>query len=492
MHRRKLLAAAGGALASGALGPRVARAADATVAVDPRPDFGRHGTWEGWGASLSWWANVLGDRDDISDVLFTTADTPYQDLTLPGLGLNIARYNLGACRWDTVQGSAMVVSAQFPKYKQIEGYWRDWFSEDPASASWDWSADPRQRAAMVKAHARGARIELFSVSPLWWMCVNHCPSGAPDGGDNLQSWNYRQHAVYIATVAAYAAEHWGVPFSSVEPFNEPTSTWWKANGGQEGCHMSTAVQEAVLGHLRTELDTRGLRGTPISASDVFSYDEAIANWQSLDATARAAVGRLTVHGYQGSSGDRNGLYQQARSADKGLWNSETGDGDSTGLTTATNLCLDLNRLHPTAYCYWQPLDTATSWGPIFYDPDTARTGSVQPKYYVLAQFTRHIRPGMRMLATGSDTVVAALDAAAHRLVVVAVNATASAQPLTLDLSLFTTVTGQSGTVPRWSTVTTPAGERYAAHRDTTLDGKRLRLTLEAQSVQTFQIDGVEV
>ena len=32
----------------------------------------RQGTWDGWGASLCWWAAVFGDRTDLADAMFTT------------------------------------------------------------------------------------------------------------------------------------------------------------------------------------------------------------------------------------------------------------------------------------------------------------------------------------------------------------------------------------------------------------------------------------
>lgn len=50
--------------------------------------------------------------------------------------------------------------------------------------------------------------------------------------------------------------------------------------------------------------------------------------------------------------------------------------------------------------------------------------------------------------------------------------------------------GTGGLVPRWSTQTAGGGDLYAARRDTVLDGKRLSVPFAAQSVQTFQIDGV--
>lgn len=184
--------------------PGTARA-DYAMTVNPTVNWG---TWEGWGTSLCWWANVFGTRDELADILFTRNTVQYNGLSLPGLGMNIARYNAGGCSPTPINGQSMVASPNIPHWKQIQGYWLDWFSTDPASNSWNWWVDSNQRTMMWKARDRGVNlIELFSNSPMWWMCYNHNPSGAADGGDNLQSWNYQQHARYLATVARYAHDH---------------------------------------------------------------------------------------------------------------------------------------------------------------------------------------------------------------------------------------------------------------------------------------------
>ncbi|MER6343237.1 glycoside hydrolase [Streptomyces sp. NPDC001595] len=489
IRRRTLLAATGGALLGSTLGTGTAHA-DATIAVNPATTYG---TWEGWGTSLAWWANVFGARDDFADLFFTTKSVAYDGRTLPGLGLNIARYNLGACSWNAVNGETMAESPNIPAFKQIEGFWQDWNNEDPSSAAWDWTADASQRAMLVKAAQRGATTELFANSPMWWMCVNHNPSGAADGGNNLQSWNHRQHASHLAAVALRARSQWGVNFATVDPFNEPAAGWWTATGTQEGCHMDPAVQAAVLPHLRSELDKRGLTSVRISASDETSYDAARSTWASFGASTKALVSQVNVHGYQGSGGRRDLLYTDVvTTSGKKLWNSETGDGDGTGLTMASNLCYDFRWLHPTAWCYWQAMDPTAGWAMIAYDAATLQPTTIQPKYYVMAQFSRHIRPGMTILDTGVSYAAAALDRTAKRLVIVAVNTSAAAQTLTFDLSRFTTVTGGTGgLVPRWNTVTS-GGDQYRSYADTRLNGKTVSVAFAAGAVQTLQVDGVTV
>src|SRR5262245_2136975 len=313
--RRTVLTAAAAAVAGTALGARVA-SADTTITLDPTANFG---TWEGWGTSLAWWANVFGDRDDFAELFFTMNSVSYGGSTRPGLGLSIARYNLGASSWNSVNGESMVASANIPRFQQIEGYWQAWNVTDPSQ--WRWTADAKQRTALTKAVARGAAAELFANSPMWWMCLNHNPSGASGGGNNLQSWNYRQHAAHLAETAKHARDSWGVTFRTVEAFNEPAANWWTATGTQEGCHIDASIQRTIVGYLREELNTRGLSGVRVSASDESLFDQARSTWSAFDSTARSVVAQVNVHGYQYESGRRDLLYSDVHSAGKILWNS---------------------------------------------------------------------------------------------------------------------------------------------------------------------------
>jgi galactan endo-1,6-beta-galactosidase len=453
--------------------------AESTVTVNPGADWG---TWQGWGCSLAWWANVFGSRDDIADILFTTKFTALNGDSLPGLGLTLARYNAGGCSPKAVDGSIMQVSPRIPAFKQIQGYWQDSHSSDPASSSWDWTVDANQRLMLQKARDRGAsHFELFSNSPLWWMCRNHNPSGADNGADdNLPPENLRRHAIYLATIARYAANHWGIRFDSVEAFNEPSGNWWNSHGTQEGCHFDAASQAIVIAALREELDARGLPKIKVAASDENTYDDALRTWNSFRPAIKAQVGRVNVHGYQYGGGRRDLLFQATRPAE--LWNSEYGEGDGSGLSLAANLALDLRYLHPTAWCYWQPLD-GNGWGLIQSDLSRKQIGEVNPKYFVLAHYSRHIRPGMTILDGGDGSTIAAYDLAAHKLVLVTANPQAG-QWVTYDLSRFHSV---SGPVTCWTTDTRAGGEKYVVRHDVRLNDKRFRAWLGPNTVQTFEV-----
>ena len=451
------------------------------------------GVWEGWGTSLAWWAKRFGDRNDLADVFFTMNDVAFGTQKLPGLGFNIVRYNAGACSWNTVDGQKMNTSPKMRPSRQIEAFWIDWASTDPKSASWNWEADANQRAMLGKARDRGAdRFELFSNSPVWWMCKNHNPAGDNNGLDNLQAWNVTQHGVNLITILEHARDNWGINFESIAPFNEPMALWWRGdNGTQEGCHMDAgATQGPLINILRGELDKRGLKSIMIAASDENTYDRAKDTWEAIGSTALANVGRINVHGYQNGQGRRDLLYSYSASRNQKLWNSEYGENDGSGRSLVSNLILDLRWLHPNAWVYWQVLDGG-GWGLIDADNETGRLGTATQKYFVLAQFCRHIRPGMRILDGGADNVIAAYDAQRQKLVIVAVN-WGSAQNLVFDLSRFSQPSVNGTPVVRWRTQI-GTGDQYVKYpNDTHVRGGQITSWFESNTVHTFEVEQVVV
>lgn len=454
-----------------------------TLPLDPART---QGAWEGWGISLCWWAKVFGDRDELADLLFTTKEITVAGQRLPGLGLNIARYNAGACSWNRVDGRRMVVSKTILPFRQIEGFWIDGKDADPASKSWDWSVDANQRAMLQKARDRGAnRFELFSNSPMWWMCANGNPSGrASKTEDNLPPRNYDVFATYLATIARVAKEHWGITFTTVEPFNEPISGWWVENGKQEGCYFSPAAQAAFLPHLRAALDRLGLDDMPISASDETSFSDALKTWRSFPESAKALVSQVNVHGYEGAKGPRAGLRAAVAKDGKPVWNSEHGDKFADGLDMARELMLDFQQLRPVAWCYWQALDGGNNggWGLLPADLTKKTIGRANPKFFMLAQFTRHIRPGMTILETGDAHVAAAYDTGARKLVFVLLGGT-QASAKEIDLSKFHAL---DQTTECW--ITEPKSDaRYEKRSGPRVENGRLRVELPPNSLQTLEI-----
>ncbi len=450
--------------------------------------------WDGWGVSLAWWGKVYGDRDDLADAVFSTRTTKVAGDLVPGLGLNIVRYNAGACSWNEVEGRKMVVSKNILPFRQIESFWLDPRSSDPASSSWNWNADANQRAMLLKARDRGAnRFELFSNSPPWWMCANDNPSGAADKhAENLRPDRREAFAHYLAAIARRAKDHWGVSFTTVEAFNEPISGYWTETGKQEGSFFSSKYQAAFLPVLRAALDQQGLAGTPISASDETSYTQGLKTWKAYDAAAKSLVGQVNVHGYEGTKGPRRELHEAVVVQDKKpLWNTEYGDKQGDGLQMARCIHLDFHDLRPTAWSYWQAVDGGingvggSGWG--LFDAHMLEVTKlkVNPKFFVLAQYSRHIRPGMKVLQSPDASTLVAYSAAEKRLALVVFN-DGPARSATFDLSAFQV---PDQLVASW--LTSPKAEaRYAPQPKLPVAERRFSAHLAADSVQSFELHDV--
>ena len=438
--------------------------------------------WQGWGTSLCWMGKVFGQREDLADALFTTKEVQIGSGVVPGLGMNIVRYNAGACSWNVVGGRRMVTSKIILPYRQMEAFWLDPTKPAPESDGWDWNTDLNQVEMMRKAKRRGAdKFELFSNSPVWWMCKNDNPSGAHKASDdNLREECYDDFAIYLAEVARHSKEKWGISFTTVDPFNEPLSDWWDADCKQEGCHFSVEAQCRLLPLLRTELDKRNLKSLPIAGSDETYVEHAITAWKGYDAVAKSLVKQVNVHGYQGLISPRAKLRQTVGNLP--IWLSEHGENDTTGLTLVGSILKDIHDLQPVAWSYWQPLD-GSNWGLIDAEMTIGKLNEVTPKYFALAQFSRHIRKGMRIIPSSDPTMVFAHDSRSKKLVVVVANLTKTAKTKTISFADFKTV----GTkIDTW--ITEPKrGVLYQKGAKPALDAKMMTINMPSESVQTIEL-----
>jgi O-Glycosyl hydrolase family 30 len=457
------------------------------------------GQWQGWGCSLCWWANAVGSteyRDLYADVVFSTRTRHVLAYDLPGLGLSIARYNVGGGGNGDL---GEMPSPKTPWFRKIQGYWLNPADRDPKSSGWDWTRDAGQRAMMDAAHRRGAQIEFFSNAPMWWMTQEH----SSDGGALLES-SRQDYAYYLAAVVDESNHRWHIPVTSVEPFNEPSARWWRYPGTQEGVHVPPATQAEMLGSLRAELDTRKLSNVPITASDENTFGEAITAYETLrksplqdGKTAADLVSKVNVHAYYGTNANRDIKSRQTLRGlvgAKPLWMSEFGDPDGGGTTLARCILQDVNYLRASAWIYWQPIEAGSGWGFLNakfgrpedeHAPDRAAPTWVYYKYFAFAQFTRFIRPGFKILGTDSDDTMAAYDQKSHRLVFVYFNE-GPANSVTFDARGFRRVASSVH-----ATETNCEGPKLLSAVDAASNGSTATVQVDAKSIVSVVFDNVE-
>ena len=204
---------------------------------------------------------------------------------------------------------------------------------------------------------------------------------------------------------------------------------------------------------------------------------------------------MNVHGYRDEQG--NGVHRATElhhdahvRGGKSLWLSEYGGEDADGLTMARHLLSELHLLRPSAWMYWQPLDEA-GWGLIDANIDNKTIGQINPKFFVLAQFTRHIRPAMVMLG-GSAETAAAYDEENQKLVVVALNDGNKPRRTRFNLAGFRfgcEELGSAATVRKVSVWKTNRVERYQ-HAVLSMRGMEIVASMAEKEVITVEIKGL--
>jgi O-glycosyl hydrolase len=482
-----------------------------TVRIDPSY---RQQEFEGWGTSLVWFANATGGYPDairrqLVDMLFGE----------DGLRLNIARYNIGGGNAPDVRKDYMKSGAT------MDGFWKapegttqkdtDWW--DPNNPDhWDWDADAGQRWWVDQVKDKVTTWEAFSNSPPWFQTVSGYVSGGFDSGaDQIRADRVDDFATYLVRVTERLEQAHGIDFDTIDPLNEPNTTYWgtqlgadgqPTGGRQEGAHAGPALQQKVILALDEALEG-ATTGAKVSAMDETNPGIFTQNWNAYDSTARAAVDQLNVHTY--GTGQRTSARDIAKGAGKKLWMSEvegtwgTGTdftGMEPGLGIATRMVDDMRELEPSAWVFWQPIEDAIpqaaagkNWGSIHVPfnctaEDTLETCPIRAnsKFHTIRNFTHYIRPGDHFVKVDDPSSVAAVRASGRAASVVHVNSGTSARSVTLDLSRFGEVAPGAFVTP----VVTSGDGALVRGTPVRVTDRSATLTVPAKSVTTFLVEGV--
>ncbi|HEY3370078.1 MAG TPA: glycoside hydrolase [Prolixibacteraceae bacterium] len=442
---------------------------------------------EGWGASLCWWANIMGGFSDSK--IKTICDWITDPVN--GLNMNIFRFNIGGGD-DPTHHHMRTDGGDMPGYKAS------------LIAPYDWSQDANQRkiiqqliaSRIAKSGVNDIQIVAFSNSPPYWMTRSGCSAGSVEGNvGNLKSDMFDDFADYLTEVTKYYHDNWGISFNYIEPFNEPDGGWWKAFGGQEGCYFSNADQVTMIRELYAKLaEKQMLSYAQITANDANNLDNG---YNSLLAYQSAGdiipkIDMVSVHTYGGNN--RSGLANWAKNNQKKLWQSESGPISVGGtnehqiMAMADRIITDMNDMKCTAWCDWQIGGTGSPtnnpWGLIisdYNDPYNPITRCIN--FYIRAQYSRYLKAGYILIGNSLQNAITAISPDEMELVLVISNQNSYTQKYVIDLSKFSNF----GKV---SQVRTRADETLGVKNSLTtfnLTGNSLSYDALSESVATFII-----
>ncbi len=475
--------------------------------------------FEGWGTSLAWWANGIGDmtmtgktgkevREELMQLIFGDE----------GLRFNIVRYNVGG--------------GDHPDHDHLNPFWDVPGYKASKDAPYDWEADARQVWVLKRANEIvGDEIvnEIFSNTPPYFMTESGCASGRTDENGNAaynfdpeKGTNLQDFVTYLCDVYEHLEEELGIQFDYINPLNEPANTPWKEGNAQEGCVVLRGKhQSMVYRALYEEMQKRGMQGG-LSGTDDCRPQETKKSWEQLEDDVKELMTKISTHTYENPSDKEVAEFtEMAKASGKKYWMSEISYGYGTdwsltkmktALELANNCARDINIMDPAAWVYWQAIEdlagnmnNETNFGLIhlnFLDPEEAKIkypkidmaergmekGDYElPKhYYTMGQYSRYIRPGYSFVKTNAEEAngisrVAAVSPNGDELVFVITNNNSSVSKINLDVSAF----APNGKVAK--TVETNTEKSWYESSVAVKNGK-IELELDGQSVITVIVD----
>ena len=373
--------------------------------------------FEGWGTSLCWWGNVIG-RWENKETVEKTCSLLFEEAN--GLGLNILRYNLGGGENPPNQKNFRV-GANMPCILKEDG-------------RLDLEADKAQLSILKQAVKYGLdTLEIFLNSPPLSMLKYPSTAGADDGLCNLKEEMTEALAGYLADCALAIEKELDINVSTIAPFNEPVSFWWKSENDQEGCHFDVEEQSKLIEALADAIEKAGLKNTGISAPECWSTFESIYCINHYSKKALSQVKQINTHSYFSNEQSRKELYEVAKRLGKPLCMSEISCGGnashnhsdmSGGIELAKNIGVHLNEMKATSWIYWQAVENELmkhNHGLIHANFEGEEEFFLTKQYYALGNYVKFIRPGMNILDSENSDLVIAEDEEKGKLVIVALN-----------------------------------------------------------------------
>ena len=442
----------------------------AKVSIDPSI---KYQVIEGWGEGgmdtfIPAWYTLF--RPNIHEMILDSLYTTKGSQIAKGLGLNICRFLIPM--GDNPQHDHMTNMIPMAN-KPFE----------PEDGVFTWQGHENILWRAQGAQKRGAKMWASFYSPPYWLTVSGCTGGSIDGkSNNLQAGKEPRYAKHIVDIVEHFKNEWGVDFEYVSPLNEPEADWWKANGGSPGCHVDDKQAVVVIKALAEEMNKRNVKGK------IHAYDAAYGNsfWYMenlLKSEVEPVIDVLSVHQYITSDEALKRWSELSVKYKKSLWSTEWGDWANAGyphnkpyeqsLIQARKIHEGLKVLKANAWVIWEPgfnYDMNMFW--------------LQPRksYWIIAQYSRHIRPGFVQIDSQESAkeckTTAWVSPDGKKLVLVTFNEAKNNLTVSYDLSKFENLKIEQ-------VIRTSETEDYAEIKPKQVVSKHLKMDVPGGSVITI-------
>jgi len=329
-------------------------------------------------------------RNEFLDKLYTLKDN--------GLGLRI-------CRFLMPVGDA-------PDHHHMNRYIdqneRCPESFEPEEGQFQWDGHEEVLWRVKGAARRGALMWSSWYSVPYWMTISGCTAGHSDGRkNNLRQDKEERFIKHVCDVLKHFKTEWNIEFDYLSLINEPESDWWKSGGGQPGCHVSSDQAVRLHQYLNKALPEYGFNPKQIAYDSAYTNGHQIQYLDDiLESDIEPEIHTLACHQYQTSEKGLHRWRLRAKQYNKKLWMSEWGDWGQSEIGSNNNE-------HKQAMNYADKIHESfkvlgvngwVMWEPWFIFNMKDKPFEPRKAYWVIAHYSRHIKPGMQMIKSlESDT-----------------------------------------------------------------------------------------
>jgi arabinoxylan arabinofuranohydrolase len=307
-----------------------------------------------------------------------------------------------------------------------------------------------------RAVSRGGRVLATPWTPPAYMKTNNNTIGGA-----LATNQYANYANYLNAFAGYMKSN-GAQLAAVSVQNEPDFL-----ATYESCIWNS---NQFLSFFRT--NAAAITNAPVMMPESFHFDQTLSDATLNDAVAVTNVSFVGGHLYGATIAD----YPNAHNHSKPTWMTEFLLNDQTidsAIVTAQQIHDCLTTGNMSAYIWWKVIGNANGL--------INSNGVPQKRGFVMAQFSRFVRPGFNRIAVtnnGSVLVTAFRDTNSAAFAIVAINWTGIPLTPTFNLTNFPTV----ASVTPWMTST---GLSLAIQPNIAVSSAGFSYTLPGLSVVTF-------
>lgn len=384
----------------------------------------------GFGASDAWSCQFVGKnwpenkKNQIADLLFSKENDPNGNPK--GIGLSVWRFNIGG--GSAEQGAESDITDKWRRAECFLG----------TDGQLDWTKQSGQSWFLKAAKERGVEtfISFLNSPPVAISKNRKAYSSSPDSY-NLSPDNYSKHVNFIADVLTHFKNEKGIEFNYISPFNEPQWDWMKPT--QEGSPAKNAEIASISRLLNNELGKRNiLTKIEIPETAQINYLFETGNkanrgdqvYAFFNSDSEYYLGNLSHIGHKVAAHSyfttwdsnkmketREKVHQKINEIDSGLeyWMTEycilenneeiKGNGRDLGMKPALYVArvihADLTIANASSWQWWLAVSPYDYKDGLVYIDKNETDGKIYDSkiLWVLGNYSRFIRPGMRRIET---------------------------------------------------------------------------------------------